>query len=61
MNLYTRGLMCLQAFSDRVRDKICKHYGIDIEDAKTITNIWNDVKNEALKICTKDDSQMSKL
>jgi len=53
--------MFLQAFSDRVGDKIYKRYGIDIEDAKTMANVWNDVKNEALKICNKDDSQMGKL
>jgi len=61
MNLHTRVLMFLQAFSDRVGDKICKRCGIDIEDAKTTANVWNDVKNEALKICTKDNSQISKL
>jgi len=58
---HTRVFMFLQAFSDRVGDKICKHCGIDIEDAKTMARIWMNVKHEALKICTKDDSQMSKL
>jgi len=58
---HTRVFMFLQAFSDRVGDKICKHCGIDIEDAKITARIWMDVKHEALKICTKNDSQMSKL
>jgi len=61
MNPHTRVLMFLQAFSDRVGDKICKRCGIDIEDAKTTAKVWDDVKNEALKICNKDDSQMGKL
>jgi len=61
MNPHTRVLMFVQAFSDRVGDKICKRCGIDIEDAKTTAKVWDDVKNEALKICNKDDSQMGKL
>jgi len=61
MNSYTRVLIFLQAFSDRVGDKICKRCGIDIEDAKTMANVWNDVKNETLKIYNKDDSQIGKL
>ena len=58
---HTGVFMFLQAFSDRVGDKICKRCGIDIEDAKTMARIWMDVKHQALKICTKDNLQMSKL
>jgi len=61
MNSHTRVLIFWQAFSDRVGDKICKRCRIDIEDAIITANVWNDVKDEALKICNQDDSQMGKL
>ena len=58
---HTRVFIFLQAFSDRVGDKIYKRCKINIEDAKTMAKVWDDIKNEALKICNKDDSQMGKL
>jgi len=61
MNSHTRVLMFLKAFLDRVADKICKQCGIDIEDAKIMAKVWHDVKNKALKICNKHNSQMGKL
>jgi len=61
MNPHTRILMFLQAFSDRVGDKMCKCCRIDIEDTKAMAKIWDNIKNEALKICNKYDSQMGKL
>jgi len=58
---HTRAFMFLQAFSDKIGDKLCKRCGIHIDDARTTTRVWSDLKLEALKICTKNDSQMSKL
>jgi len=61
ISLHTRVCIFLQVLSHRLGNKICKHCGIDIENAKTMARIWMDMRHEALQICTKDDSQMSKL
>jgi len=53
--------MFLQAFSDRIGDKLCKRCNIDIDEPATTTNVWNTLKTEALKIYTREDSQMNKL
>jgi len=52
--------MFLQAFSDWIVDKLCKRCNIDIDEPATTTNIWNTLKTKALKICTREDSQMKK-
>ena len=42
-------------------DKLCKRCKIDIEDPTTTTGKWNNLRTEALKVSTKDNSQMSRL
>lgn len=61
INQHTRVILFLQAFSDRIGDKLCKRCRIDVENSATTIGVWNQLKREALKVCTKDDSQMSKL
>ena len=56
-----RVFMFLQAFSDRIGDKLCKRCNIDIDEPVTTTNVWNTLKTETLKICTREDSQMNKI
>jgi len=51
----------LQAFSDKIGDKLCKRFKIDIDDTSSTAHVWSELKKEALNICTKDNSQMSKL
>jgi hypothetical protein len=53
--------MFLQAFSDRIGDKLCKRCRIDIDSPISTANVWQELRMEALRVCTKDDSQMSKL
>jgi len=53
--------MFLQAFSDRIGDNLCKRCSIDIDEPATTTKVWNTLKTEALKICTREDSQMNKI
>ena len=61
INEHTSVFLFLQAFSDKVGDKLCKRCKIDIEDPFTTIDIWEDLKKEALKVSTKNDSQMSRL
>jgi len=61
ISTHTRVFMFLQAFSDRIGDKLCKRCNIDIDEPATTTNVWNTLKTEALKICTREDSQINKL
>jgi len=61
ISAHTWVFMFLQAFSDRIGDKLCKRCNIDIDEPATTTNVWNTLKTEALKICTREDSQMNKL
>jgi len=51
----------LQACSDKIGDKLCKRCKIDIDDTSSTAHVWSELKKEGLNICTKDDSQMSKL
>jgi len=56
--------MFLQVFSDRIGDKLCKRCkrcNINIDEPATPSNVWNILKTEALKICTREDSQINKL
>jgi len=61
INEHTRIVLFLQAFSDKIGDKLCKRCKIDIDDTSSTAHVWSELKKEALNICTKDDSQMSKL
>ena len=61
INQHTSVFLFLQAFSDKVGDKLYKRCKINIEDSLTTVDIWEDLKKEALKVSTKDDSQMSRL
>ena len=61
INQYSRVLLFLQPFSYKIGDKLFKRCKIDIKDPTTTTGKWNNPKKEALKVSTKDDSQMSKL
>ena len=61
INEHTRVFLFLQAFSDKIGDKLCKRCKIDIKDPTTTTGKWNSLRKEALKVSTKDDSQMSRL
>jgi len=61
INEHTRVFMFLQAFSDKIGDKLCKRCSIDIDDTASTAKVWNELRKEALSVCTKDDSQMSKL
>jgi len=61
ISAHMRVFMFLQAFSDRIRDKLCKRCSIDIDELATTTNVWNTLKTEVLKICTREDSQINKL
>ena len=58
---YTQVLLFLQPFLDKIGDKLCKRCKIDIEDPTTTTGKWNNLRKEARKVSTKDDSQMSSL
>ena len=46
---------------DKIGDELCKRCKIDIQDPTTTTGKWNNLRKEALKVSTKDDSQMSRL
>jgi len=61
INKHRRIVLFLQAFSDKIGDKLCKRCKIDIDDTSSTTHVLSELKKEAVKICTKDDSQMSKL
>ena len=61
INQHTRVFLFLQACSDVKGDKLCKRCTIDIEDPTTTAGKWNNLRKEALKVSTKDDSQMSRL
>ena len=61
INLHTWVFFFLQAFSDKIGDKLCKRCKIDIEDPTTTTRKWNNLRKEALKVSTKDHSQMSRV
>jgi len=56
ISTHTQVFMFLQAFSDRIGDKLCKRYSIDIDEPAITTNVWNTLKTEALKIYTWEDS-----
>ena len=60
-NQHTRVFLFLQAFSEKIGDKLCKRLKIHIEDPTTTTGKWKNLRKEALKVSTKDDSQMSRL
>jgi len=61
ISAHTWVFIFLQVFSNRIGDKLCKRCNINIDELATTTNVWNILKTEALKICTREDSQMNKL
>jgi len=61
ISTHTQVFMFLQAFSDRIGDKLCKRCNIDIDEPAMTTNVWNTLKTETLKICTREDLQMNKI
>ena len=61
INQHIRAFLFLPAFSDKIGDKFCKRCKIDIEDPLITIGVWNNLKKEALKVSTKDDSQISRL
>jgi len=61
INEHTCIVLFLQAFSDKIGEKLCKKCKIDIDDTSSTAYVWSELKKETLNICTKDDSQMSKL
>jgi len=61
ISAYTWVFMFLQVFLHRIGDKLCKRCSIDINEPVTMTNIWNTLKTEGLKICTREDSQINKI
>ena len=58
---HTQVILFLQGFSNKTGDKLCKRCGIDVEDWSTTENVWENLKKEALKVTSREDSQMSKL
>ena len=61
INQHTRVFLFLQAFADKIGDKLCKRCKIDIKGPTTTTGKWNNFRKEALKVSTKDNSQISRL
>ena len=61
INQHTRVFLFLRTISGKIEDKLCKRFKTDIEDPTTATGKWNNLRKEALKVSTKDDSQMSRL
>ena len=61
INQHIRVFLFLQAFSEKIGDKLCKRWKIDVEDPSTTVGVWNDLQQQALKVSTKDDSQISRL
>lgn len=62
INEYKRVTLFLQAFSDKIGDKLCKTCDIDLDDPTTITaRVFTRLKREALQVCASEDSQMRKL
>ena len=51
----------LQAFLNKIADKLCKRCKIHVEDRSITVGVWNDLKKKALKVSTKDNSQISRL
>jgi len=60
INEHTRIVLFLQAFPDKIGDKLCNRCKIDIDDTSSTAHVWSELKKETLNICTKDDSYMSK-
>jgi len=56
INEHTCIVLFLQAFLDKIGDKLCKRCKIDIDDTSSIAHMWSELKKEALNICIKDDS-----
>ena len=61
INQHTRVSLFLRAFSDKIEDKLCKRCKIDIEDPTNTIGKCNKLRKEAVKVSSKDDSQISRL
>ena len=61
INEHTRVYTFLQACSDKIGEKLCKRCEIDLDNTETTQDVWPKLKSEALKVATKEDSQMSRL
>ena len=62
LNEYRRILLFLLAFPDKVGNKLCKRFEIDLDDPTTITDsIFERLKLEAASMYEEEDTQMSKL
>src|SRR5258706_15503090 len=58
---YRRVILFLQAFNNKIGDRLCKKHNIDMEDPDTTDNVFADLKKDALNLCYDDDSQMTKM
>jgi len=56
INIHTCIVLFLQAFSDKIVDKLYKRCKIDIDDTSFTAYVWLELKKEAINIYTKDDS-----
>jgi len=61
INEHTRIVLLLEDFSYKIGHKLCKRCKIHIDNTSSTAHVWSTLKKEALNICTKDDSQMSKV
>ena len=61
INQHMRVVLFLTAFSNKVGDELCKKCNIDLGNLATTTNVFANLRREALTICTNEDSQMKKL
>ena len=57
---YKRVILFLQAFSNKIGNRLCKKHNIDMEDPDT-DNVFAELKRDALDLCCDDDSQMAKM
>lgn len=51
---YKRVTLFLQAFSDKVGDKLCRKYDIDLDKPATTTNVFTKLRKEALVLCVNE-------
>ena len=58
---YRRVILFLQAFNNKISDKLCRKHNIDMEDPNTTDNVFADLKRDELNLCCDDDSQMTKM
>ena len=54
---YKRGFFFLQAFSDKVGDRLCKKNNIDMDEPETTLNVFAVLKRDALNLCCDNNLQ----